>query len=53
MVYASIEHPPVVGGSVKSLDDKAALAVKGVRQTVTLDRRRSRRSCSSRSAAWR
>jgi isoquinoline 1-oxidoreductase beta subunit len=36
MVYASIEHPPVVGGSVKSLDDKAALAVKGVRQTVTL-----------------
>ena len=36
MVYASMEHPPVVGGSVKSLDDKAALAVKGVRQTVTL-----------------
>ena len=36
MVYASIEHPPVVGGSVKSLDDTAALAVKGVRQTVTL-----------------
>jgi isoquinoline 1-oxidoreductase subunit beta len=36
MVYASIEHPPVVGGTVKSLDDKAALAVKGVRQTITL-----------------
>ena len=35
--YASIEHPPVVGGTVKSLDDKAALAVKGVQQTVTLD----------------
>ena len=37
MVYASIEHPPVVGGTVKSLDDKAALAVKGVAQTVTID----------------
>jgi len=37
MVYASIEHPPVVGGAVKTLDDKAALAVKGVSQTVTLD----------------
>ena len=37
MVYASIEHPPVVGGSVKTLDDKAALAVKGVSQTVTID----------------
>jgi isoquinoline 1-oxidoreductase beta subunit len=36
MVIASIEHPPVVGASVKSVDDKAALAVKGVRQTVTL-----------------
>ena len=35
--YASIEHPPVVGGTVKSVDDKAALAVKGVQQTVTLD----------------
>jgi isoquinoline 1-oxidoreductase beta subunit len=37
MVYASVEHPPVVGGTVKSLDDKAALAVKGVAQTVTID----------------
>lgn len=37
MVYASVEHPPVVGGTVKSLDDKAALAVKGVSQTVTID----------------
>jgi len=36
MVYASIEHPPVVGGTVKSLDNKAALAVKGVTQTETL-----------------
>jgi isoquinoline 1-oxidoreductase subunit beta len=37
MVFASVEHPPVVGGTVKTLDDKAALAVKGVSQTVTLD----------------
>jgi len=36
MVFASIEHPPVVGASVKSVDDSAARAVKGVRQTVTL-----------------
>jgi len=36
MVFASIEHPPVVGASVKSVDDTAARAVKGVRQTVTL-----------------
>ena len=36
MVYASIEHPPVVGGTVKSLDNTAALAVKGVTQTETL-----------------
>jgi isoquinoline 1-oxidoreductase subunit beta len=37
MVFASIEHPPVLGGTVKTLDDKDALAVKGVSQTVTLD----------------
>ena len=37
MVFASIEHPPVLGGTVKSLDDKDALTVKGVSQTVTLD----------------
>ncbi len=37
MVFASVEHPPVVGGTVKTLDAKAALAVKGVTQTVTLD----------------
>jgi isoquinoline 1-oxidoreductase beta subunit len=36
MVYASIEHPPVLGGTVKACDDKAALAVKGVATTVTL-----------------
>ena len=36
MVYASIEHPPVLGQKVKSLDDKAALKVTGVKQTVTI-----------------
>jgi isoquinoline 1-oxidoreductase beta subunit len=37
MVYASIEHPPVLGATVKSIDDKAARAVKGVRDIVALD----------------
>ena len=37
MVYASIEHPPVLGGKIKSYDDKAALQVRGVSQTVTID----------------
>ena len=37
MVFASIEHPPVLGGTAKSVDDKAALSVKGVQQTVALD----------------
>jgi isoquinoline 1-oxidoreductase beta subunit len=37
MVFASIEHPPVLGGTARSVEDKAALAVKGVQQTVTLD----------------
>ena len=37
MVYASIEHPPVFGGKVKSLDDKEALKVAGVHQTIGID----------------
>ena len=37
MVYASIEHPPVFGGKVKSYDDKAPLQVPGVQQTVPVD----------------
>ena len=37
MVYASIEHPPVLGGKVKSYDDKEALKVSGVRQTIAID----------------
>src|SRR6202166_4625916 len=37
MVYASIEHPPVLGGKVKSFDDKEALKVAGVHQTIPID----------------
>ncbi len=37
MVYASIEHPPVFGGKIKSLDDQEALKVAGVHQTVSID----------------
>jgi len=37
MVYASVEHPPVMGGKVQSFDDKQALQVKGVTQTLTID----------------
>ena len=37
MVFASIERPPVLGGKVKSYDDKAPLQVKGVIQTIAMD----------------
>ncbi|MHB8217695.1 MAG: xanthine dehydrogenase family protein molybdopterin-binding subunit [Candidatus Sulfotelmatobacter sp.] len=37
MVYASIEHPPVFGGKIKTLDDQDALKVAGVHQTVQID----------------
>jgi isoquinoline 1-oxidoreductase beta subunit len=37
MVFASIEHPPVLGQRIKSYDDKAALKVAGVKQTLTID----------------
>jgi len=37
MLYASVAHPPVLGSTVKSLDDSAALAVSGVKQTATID----------------
>jgi isoquinoline 1-oxidoreductase beta subunit len=37
MVYASVEHPPVLGGKVKSYDDKEALKVAGVRQVLPID----------------
>jgi isoquinoline 1-oxidoreductase subunit beta len=37
MVYASIQRPPVIGGKVKSFDDKETLKVAGVTQTVSID----------------
>jgi isoquinoline 1-oxidoreductase beta subunit len=37
MLYASIEHPPVLGGKVKSLDDKEALRVAGVKKVLTIE----------------
>src|SRR5712692_6636049 len=37
MLYASVAHPPVFGSTVKSVDDKAALGVDGVKQTQTID----------------
>ncbi len=37
MLYASVAHPPVFGSSVKSFDDKAALAVSGVTQIASID----------------
>lgn len=37
MVYASIEHPPVFGGKIKTLDDQAALKVAGVRQIIQIE----------------
>ncbi len=37
MVYASVEHPPVLGGKVKTYEDKEALKIAGVRQTVSID----------------
>ena len=36
MLYAAIAHPPVLGGKVRFLDDKAALKVIGVKQTVAI-----------------
>ncbi len=36
MVYASVEHPPVLGGKVKSYDDKASLQVMGVKKTIPI-----------------
>jgi isoquinoline 1-oxidoreductase beta subunit len=37
MVHASIEHPPVYGGTIRSVDDKDALTVRGVQRTVTIE----------------
>lgn len=37
MVFASVEHPPVLGANVASCDDKEALRVAGVKQTVSMN----------------
>ncbi|HEY4048118.1 MAG TPA: molybdopterin cofactor-binding domain-containing protein, partial [Acidobacteriaceae bacterium] len=37
MVYATIEHSPVFGDKVKSVDNSEALKVPGVQQTVAID----------------
>jgi len=37
MIYASIEHPPVFGGKVKSYDDQETLKVAGVQKTLFID----------------
>lgn len=37
MLFASIEHPPVLGGRVKSFDDSEARKVKGVSAVVAID----------------
>ena len=36
MLYASVMHPPVMGSTVKSVDDTAAKTVKGVTGTETI-----------------
>ena len=36
MLFASVEHPPVLGGKVKSYDDQAPLRVAGVKQTIPI-----------------
>src|SRR5579871_3847628 len=37
MLYANVMHPPVMGSSPKTIDNKATLAVAGVKQTETID----------------
>jgi isoquinoline 1-oxidoreductase beta subunit len=37
MVYASVERAPVLGGTLKSLDDSGAKQVRGVRQVEVLE----------------
>jgi len=36
MMFASVEHPPVLGQTIKSYDDTAALKVQGVQKTLTI-----------------
>jgi isoquinoline 1-oxidoreductase beta subunit len=37
MLYANVAHPPVYASKMKSVDNNAALAVKGVHATQTID----------------
>src|ERR1700731_2237748 len=37
MLYASVAHPPVFGSIAKTVDDKAALAVAGVKRTASIE----------------
>jgi isoquinoline 1-oxidoreductase beta subunit len=37
MLYAAVARPPVLGGKVKSVDDKATLQVMGVKKTIAID----------------
>jgi isoquinoline 1-oxidoreductase beta subunit len=37
MLYAAVAHPPVLGSTVKKLDDTATLKVNGVKQTAAID----------------
>ena len=37
MLYAVVARPPVYGGTVKSLDDSAALAIEGVEKVLRID----------------
>ena len=37
MVFASIEHPPVLGGKLKTVDNTDTLKIAGVSQTVVID----------------
>ena len=53
MVYASIEHPPVLGGKVKSYDDKEALKVKRSAPNARARSVQAAAQLSSRSAASR
>lgn len=39
MLIASVEHCPVFGGKVKSVNDAAAKAIKGVKAVVRIDRK--------------
>src|SRR6266404_100363 len=36
MLYATVMHPPVMGSTVKSVDDKETLVVSGVKKTETI-----------------